>query len=119
MFSRVILAATALLASCGAPDPTLRVSPREGTQAGGQELSIEGADFLGHGSLVVYLGERAAKGIVIESPTLIRVTTPETETIGAVDLRLRFSDGTEQVLEGGYTYEEQPGFVIQPRIGGG
>lgn len=106
------------LAACGAPDPTLRVSPAEGTQAGGQRLRIEGVDFLGHGSLVVYLGTRAAKGVVIESPTLVQVTTPESETTGPVDVLLRFSDGTEQTLEQGYAFSEQPGFVVKPRIGG-
>ena len=111
--------AVVLLVSCGSPDPTLRVSPAEGTQAGGQRLRIEGADFLGHGSLVVYLGTRAAKGVVIASPTLIEVTTPESETTGPVDVLLRFSDGTEQTLPQGYTFIEQPGFVIKPRIGSG
>lgn len=108
-----------VLASCAAPDSTLRVHPQAGTQAGGQALRIEGADFLGHGALVVYLGGRAAKGVVIESPTLVRVTTPESDTTGPVDVVLRFGDGTEQTLEQGFAFEEQPGFVLSPRIGGG
>ena len=111
--------AVLLLASCGGPDPTLRVDPAAGTQAGGQRLRIEGADFLGHGALVVYVGQRAAKGVVIHGPTLIEVTTPESETVGPVDLVLRFSDGTEQRLEEGYSLEEQPGFIMRPRIGEG
>lgn len=108
-----------LVASCGAPDPTLRLSPASGKQGGGTEITLEGADFTGHGALVVYFGTRAAKGVVIESPWMVRVTTPQSEEVGSVDVRLRFGDGVEQVLEGGYTYEEQPGLVLQPRIGGG
>ena len=112
-------AVLSVLACCAVPDSTLRVTPETGTQAGGQVLRIEGSDFMGHGALVVYLGGRAAKGVVIESPTLVRVTTPESETIGAVDVVLRFGDGTEQTLEQGFAFDEQPGFVISPRIGGG
>lgn len=120
MLRRVALPAVlSVLASCSAPDSALRVSPEAGTQAGGQVVRIQGADFLGHGALVVYLGGRAAKGVIIESPTLVQITTPESETVGPVDLVLRFSDGTEQKLEQGFAFEEQPGFIISPRIGGG
>lgn len=104
---------------CSSPDPTLRLSPNAGKQGGGASVTIEGDDFTGHGSLVVYFGSRAAKGVVVESPWKLRVTTPQSEEVGTVDLLLRFGDGTEQRLEGAYTYEEQPGLVLQPRIGGG
>lgn len=120
MLRRVLLPAVlSVVASCAAPDSTLRVSPATGTQAGGEVLRVEGADFMGHGALVVYVGGRAAKGVVIESPTLVQITTPESETVGPVDVVLRFSDGTEQTIEQGFAFEEQPGFVLSPRIGGG
>jgi hypothetical protein len=106
------------MAGCGAPDPNLRLSPATVRQGGGQSILIEGDDFSGHGPLLVYFGGRAGKGVVIESPWAVRVTAPQSETTGAVDILLRFGDGTEQTLEAGFVYEEQPGIVLQPRIGG-
>ncbi len=107
----------ALGTGCGQPGGGLRVTPHAAKQGGGEELRIEGSDFTGHGPLVVYLGDRAAKGVVIESPWLVRVVTPQSETLGPQAVRLRFGDGTEQVLEDGFTFEEQVGIVLQKRIG--
>lgn len=108
-----------LMAGCGAADPNLRLSPAKVRQGGGQSILIEGDDFTGHGPLVVYFGGRAAKGVVIESPWVVRVMAPQSEKTGTVDVLLRFGDGTEHSLEAGFEYEEQPGIVLQPRIGGG
>ncbi|MGH1347286.1 MAG: IPT/TIG domain-containing protein [Nannocystales bacterium] len=119
MFVRACLAVGLLIAGCAAPDPNLRVSPAKARQGGGQSILIEGDDFTGHGPLVVYFGSRAAKGVVIESPWAIRVVAPQSERTGSVDVLLRFGDGSEQSLESGFEYEEQPGIVLQPRIGGG
>lgn len=119
VFVRACLAVGLLLVGCGAADPTLRMSPSRVRQGGGQSILIEGDDFTGHGPLVVYFGSRAAKGVVIESPWAVRVIAPQSEQLGPVDVLLRFGDGTEQSLEAGFEYEEQPGIVLQPRIGGG
>ncbi len=119
VFVRACVAVSLLLAGCGSPDPSLRMSPATVRQGGGQSVLIEGDDFTGHGPLVVYFGTRAAKGVVIESPWAVRVIAPQSEQTGSVDVLLRFGDGTEQRLESGFEYEEQPGIVLQPRIGGG
>ena len=113
------LVAGLCLASCTTADATSGVTPAKGAQAGGYPLRVQGSDFLGHGSLVVYVGDRSAKGVIIESPTSVRVTAPESEDVGTVSVVLRFSDGTERTFEDAFTFEEQPGFVVQPRIGGG
>lgn len=81
-------------------------------------MRIEGDGFLGRGPLSVYFGERAAKAVVIESPRLVTVLTPQTETPDTVDVTLRFGDGTELVLSDAYSYDEQPGVVLRPEIGG-
>ncbi len=119
VFDRACVAVGLLLVGSGAPDPSLRMSPAKVRQGGGQSILIEGDDFTGHGPLVVYFGARAAKGVVIESPWAVRVIAPQSEQLGSVDVLLRFGDGTEQSLEAGFEYEEQPGIVLQPRIGGG
>jgi hypothetical protein len=81
-------------------------------------VHIEGEGFLGRGPLSVYFGVRAAKAVVIESPWLVDVLTPQAETPGTVDVTLRFGDGTELLLPQAYTYDEQPGVVLRPEIGG-
>ena len=118
VFVRACAAMGLLIVGCGTPDPALRISPSTVRQGGGQSVLIEGDDFTGHGPLVVYFAGRAAKGVVIESRWAIRVMAPQSEQTGTVDVLLRFGDGTEQALESGFTYEEQPGIVLQPRIGG-
>jgi hypothetical protein len=106
-----------LVAGCGAERP-LSLAPLRGGQAGGQPVRIEGEGFLGRGPLSIYFGVRSAKAVVIESPWLVTVLAPQTEEPGTVDVTLRFGDGTQQVLPQAYTYDEQPGVVLQPRIGG-
>lgn len=103
--------------ACGrGAEPSL--APDRGGQAGGTSVRIEGDDFAGHGALVVYFGDRAAKGVVLESRWLVTVVTPQGDAVGSVDVQLRFSDGTTVELPDAFTYEEQPGIVLQPEIGG-
>ncbi|MCA9710590.1 MAG: IPT/TIG domain-containing protein [Myxococcales bacterium] len=104
------------LQGCAAEHP-LSLSPPRGGQIGGQAVRIEGEGFTSHGPVSVYFGVRAAKAVVIHSPWLITVLTPQTEEPNTVDVRLRFGDGTEQVLEQAFTYDAQPGIVLRPEIG--
>ncbi len=88
-------------------------------QGGGEVVRIEGDGLADGGPVLVYLGGKSVKGVVIESPWMIRFTTPQSEEVGPMDLLLRFSDGREERLVGAFTYEKQEGIVLQPRIGGG
>lgn len=92
--------------------------PARGGQGGGDTLRIEGADFVGHGALTVYVGNRAAKMVVIEGPRLVTVVTPQSPQPQTVDVKMVFQDGTELSIEGGFEYQEQEGIVLQPEIGG-
>jgi hypothetical protein len=112
-----LLAGAWLWAGCAAERP-LTLAPARGGQAGGQAIRIGGEGFLGRGPLSVYFGVRAAKAVVIESQWLVTVLTPQSEEPGTVDVTLRFGDGTELVLPQAYTYDEQPGVVLRPSIGG-
>ncbi len=107
----------ALATGCASDSGTPRVFPSEGRQSGGETLRIEGSDFVGHGSLVVYVGNRAAKQVVVESPQLITVLTPQSETIGVVDVVVAFDDGTKVELPASFTFHEEEGIVLQPKIG--
>jgi hypothetical protein len=113
-----LLASLLMVAACGG-EARLRVVPDHGRQSGGQGLRIEGHDFVGHGAPVVYLDDRAAKMVVVESDRLITVTTPQTDDPRTVDVLIRFEDGTEHLLPAAFTYEEEQGIVLQPEIGGG
>lgn len=107
----------ALVSGCGSEGEAPRVFPIEGRQSGGEKLRIEGSDFVGHGSLVVYVGNRAAKQVVVESPRLITVLTPQSETPGVVDVVVAFDDGTKVELPAAFTFHEEKGIVLQPKIG--
>jgi len=112
-----LLAGAWLLAGCS-DERRLSLAPARGGQAGGQAIRIEGEGFLDRGPLSVYFGVRAAKAVVIESPWLVTVLTPQADEPGTVDVTLRFGDGTEAVLRRAYTYDEQAGVVLRPHIGG-
>lgn len=112
-----LLAVSGLMGACSAEHP-LTLSPPRGGQGGGHVVRIEGEGFTGHGPVSVYFGVKAAKAVVIESPWLVTVLTPQIEEPSTVDVRLRFGDGTELELPQAYTYEEEPGIVLRPEIGG-
>ncbi|MFO0637483.1 MAG: IPT/TIG domain-containing protein [Nannocystaceae bacterium] len=98
------LPALLVFAACGeGPD----VSPAAGRVAGGDAVRLVGEDFVGHGPPVVFLGQRAAKGVVIESDRVLRLITPEGEAVGPVDIRVEFFDGTTREFPQAFRYEEQ------------
>ncbi|MEM9462362.1 MAG: IPT/TIG domain-containing protein [Myxococcota bacterium] len=111
------VSAVGLGGGCSASHP-LASSPDRGGQVGGETVRIEGEGFTEHGPVSVYFGVRAAKAVVIHSPWLITVLTPQHDVPGTVDLVLRFGDGTELTLPQAFTYNAQPGIVLRPEIGG-
>ncbi len=107
----------ALTGSCSSEHP-LTLTPSRGGQIGGQAVRIEGEGFTEHGPVSVYFGDRGAKAVVIHSPWLITVLSPQREEPGTVDVLLRFGDSTELTLPQAFTYDAQPGIVLRPQIGG-
>lgn len=105
------------IAGCSASHP-LALTPHRGGQVGGQAVRIEGEEFTEHGPVSVYFGVRAAKAVVVHSPWLITVLTPQRDVPGTVDVVLRFGDGTELTLPQAFSYDAQPGIVLRPEIGG-
>lgn len=103
--------------SCAVEHP-LSLTPHRGGQVGGQAVRIEGEGFTARGPVSVYFGVRAAKAVVIESPWLITVLTPQQDEAGTVDVQLRFGDGTEHTLPQAFSYDAQSGIVLRPEIGG-
>lgn len=110
--------ASLLAVGCAADAHPLRLAPSRGSQAGGEVVRIEGEGFTDHGPVSVYFGPVHAKAVVIHSPWLITVLTPQHEEPGVVDVLVRFGDGEELELPEAYTYEEQVGIVLHPELGG-
>ncbi|MBX7083989.1 MAG: hypothetical protein K1X88_32575 [Nannocystaceae bacterium] len=96
--------AVLVLVACGEGP---QVSPAQGRVAGGDALRLVGDGFVGHGPPVVFIGPRAAKGVVIESDRVLRFVTPEGEAAGPVDIHVEFLDGTTRDFPQAFTYEEQ------------
>ncbi|MCB9567656.1 MAG: IPT/TIG domain-containing protein [Myxococcales bacterium] len=95
------------LAACGRGE--LRVTPTSGAFAGGESLTITGRGFAGRGPLVVYVCERSAKGIVVESDRMIRLRTPRADKAGSCDVRIVFDGGETITISDAFTYAEPTG----------
>lgn len=98
------------IAGCAPPAARLdAIRPAEGDAAGGQQVRLEGAGFVGRGRAVVHFGMRSARAVVVEDDGLITVRTPEAEALGATDLRLQFADGTVLERAAAYAYRSADG----------
>lgn len=117
-FPTVRLALPVLILVACAADPVPRVTPTRGRQSGGDPIRIEGRGFLGHGPPIVYLGNRAAKAVVVESGSLITARTPQSDDPTPVDVKVVFGDGTTVDIPEAFTYDQQEGVVLRPEIGG-
>ena len=94
-----------LVAACAPEAPRLdAVRPHSGDAAGGAQVRLEGAGFIGRGPAVVYIGMRSARAVVIVDDRLITVVAPEAEALGPADLRLDFADGTSLARPSAYDY---------------
>lgn len=107
----LLAAVVAALAACGPKDMSLE--PRAGDGDGGRLVRITGAGFLGHGPVIVYVGLRSAKAVVIEDDAHLTFKTPEAEAFETVDVRVEFADGTVHALPGAYTYVQVDGKPIK------
>ena len=84
------------------PGPTVvSISPSSGTTAGGINVTITGANFMG--GATVTIGGTAATGINVVSTTSITATTP-VGTAGAQNVVVTNPDGQSSTLSGGFTY---------------
>ena len=87
-----------------APSITLTMNPTNGSPMGGGTGIVTGRSFaLG---AAVKIGANLATDVV-STPTLIHFTIPP-GTVGTVDVTVTSPDGTEWILENGYTYDPFP-----------
>jgi hypothetical protein len=115
----LLLALATTLATACTTELTPRVTPDRGSRTGGDPIRIEGDDFVGHGPPVVYVGNHAAKAVVVQSRWLVTALTPEAdEEASTVDVRVVFRDGTKVELPEAFTYDEDRGLVLKPKRSG-
>ncbi len=80
------------------------VEPPTGSFAGGEEITIKGANFPTGRGVAVRVGKRDATNIVVESDEKIRVTTPAGDRNTSADVSLVFDDGKAFMLKGAFRY---------------
>lgn len=86
--------------------PTITsVSPAEGEMAGGNQISVFGTKFLK--GATVYINDVAAT-TSYGSAGKLYAKVPVSETSGAVSVKVINPDGTEAILNDGYTYLAPP-----------
>jgi hypothetical protein len=85
------------IASCtqsGGPLKVESVEPPQGTTAGGEEITINGAGFQpGKTQAEVKFGHKKSETVTIASANKIRVVTPANDK-GPVDVTVMFDDGS-------------------------
>ncbi len=107
---------------CGGARDGVAVSPTRGDIRDGVDVRITGSGFRTHGRVDVFFGTRAAKGVILESDSLIRARAPIPFAAGPVVVSLQFEDGTTTHAQPEFTYEMPQGMTIRstpvgPQIG--
>ena len=90
----------------GGPLKVENVEPPQGTTAGGEEITINGAGFQpGKTQAEVRFGRKKAESVIIASASKIRVVTPSNEK-GPVDVQVMFDDGAAFKIPNAFHYVE-------------
>ena len=96
------------------PLPTVTgVSPASGTGLGGTPVTITGTGFIS-GAPRVTIGANDATGVIRDSATQLRATTPANTASGVKDVRVTNYDTGSALLAGSFTYN-----VYATATGGG
>jgi len=90
------------LIACSSGTRVERVEPNFGNVAGNDDVIIIGDGF--KAGMIVQFGKHEAKGMIIDSPTRMRVKSPS-GTEGKVDVIITRDDGKTFVLKEGFSYQ--------------
>jgi hypothetical protein len=100
------------------PWPTITIlTPDNGPESGGTEVTITGAYFLDGELLDVEFGTgNSATGVTFMDSTIITCTTPAGS--GMVDVIITRGDGQQATMTDGFTYNQPPAaFACNPKNG--
>jgi uncharacterized repeat protein (TIGR01451 family) len=95
--------ATSVTLTASGPAITAALSPNQGSDAGGTNVTITGSGFVNGGSLAVSFGGNAATAVSFVNSTTITCTTP-LHAAGVVDVVLTNGDGQPTTATNGFTY---------------
>ncbi len=102
---QVVLVADAFTYTDGSGPLIDSVSPATGSEAGGTQLTITGANYAIGGSLSVTVDGQAATGVTVDSSTQITAITPSGTAGSAVDVVVVNGDGQDVTATGAFTYQ--------------
>ena len=91
------------------PPSTVKITPKEGTLEGGQQITIVGNRFLP--GATVFIGGTEASVVELSRREILAVMPPSA-TEGPVDVVVRNPDGQESTLKAGFTYRA---LAVEPR----
>ena len=86
----------------------LDIQPRSGSAQGNQVVTISGTGFRRDMGYSIYFGSQAAESMLVVNSEQIRVTTPQTEEGGSVDVLMRTDDGAAFRIAEAYTFADAP-----------
>ncbi len=102
---QVVLVADAFTYTDGSGPLIDSVSPATGSEAGGTQLTITGANYATGGSLSVTVDGQAATGVTVDSATQITAITPSGTAGSAVDVVVVNGDGQDVTATDVFTYQ--------------
>lgn len=93
------------LGQCSSETKLEELEPKQGTFAGGEEISIKGKNFpVKRGGASVVFGRRPATQVVLENSNTIKVTSPQGDKNTDVDVTVQFDDGRTFQLKNAFRY---------------
>ncbi|HEV7571716.1 MAG TPA: LamG-like jellyroll fold domain-containing protein [Thermoanaerobaculia bacterium] len=95
--------ATAVTLTASGPAITAALSPNQGSDTGGTNVTITGSGFVNGGSLAVTFGGTAATAVTFVNSTSITCTTPA-HASGIVDVVVTNGDGQPTTATNAFTY---------------
>jgi len=106
----LIVAMTIAFYGCGSGEfGADSVTPNSGSLTGGDTVQIFGGGFRQDVGMSVYFGSIKAENVVVNSSTLISVSTPPAKVEGKVSLRIVTDDGKELLLKDAFEYVNKTG----------
>ncbi len=114
--SALLAASLQIGAKAGTAPALVSRSPAAGTTAGGQTVTLAGAN-LDKGAVLIWGGEHVPQ-LTVESATTATVVTPK-HAAGAVDITLINPDGQSATLPNGFVYmfDVPAVYTVEPKAG--
>ncbi|MEM6957594.1 MAG: IPT/TIG domain-containing protein [Myxococcota bacterium] len=101
---------------CGGEGGEMRildVDPRNGPMQTQTPVIVTGQNFRTDIGYTVYFGTQRAPQVTVIDPETLRITTPQVDSGGTVDILIRPDIGTPYAIRGAYEYQDVGGNVVE------